>query len=606
MAYRNKQRSLKMKVRSWWEESQWFVLAAVGITALSLGYWGFLIHSRTVNVTRTVLDHLYLTLGLISMNTGAVEGPVSWQLQVARFLVPSVTAYTALRAFAALFVQQSDRIRLWFFRDHLIICGLGSKGYRLASQFLEEGRKVAVVEIDADNDWISSIRTAGAVVIQGDATDPELLRKIRINRANHLIAVLAEDSDNAEVAVQAERMSRSRRTGCLNCKIHIFDSRLWFLLREREFEAWDNDHYRLELFNIFKQGAQRMLDSYPFRKTPGGAGDHHLLIIGLGKLGQSLLVEAALRWRRGNYTNRGKLHISAVDFEAEKKIGALEVQFPQLSGTADLHPLDMDVRSPAFHSLVAALGEQTGILPTHVYICLDNEPLSLHSALTLNQQLDRETPIVMRMAEAGGLSRLLKGDTAKRSAYGSLKIFNLQEKTLTPKLLLYGTYEILARSLHQSYLEGQGVGTRRKPRKASELPWEQLTPVFRERNRRQAQRLPRVLAAAGYRINPLRDWEAESYTFQEGAGERDEITLMAAVEHELWCQEHRSQGWKNGAERDQQRKIHPNLVSWDELDQETREKNKQFLRELPVILARAGFQVTKSGSTEDPLEKRPA
>lgn len=594
MAHRNKKGSWKRKLKSWWEDSQWFILAAVGITALGLGYCGFVIHNRLTGAERTILDNLYFTFGLISMNTGAVEGPISWQLQVSRFLVPAVAAYTALLAITALFVQQTDRIRLWFIKDHLIICGLGQKGYRLASQFLQQGRSVAVVEIDADNDWIESIRSAGAVVIQGDATDPELLQKVKVKRASHLVSVLGEDSDNAEVAVQAERLSRSRRTGCLNCKIHIFDSRLWFLLREREFEAWDNDHYRLELINIFKQGAQRMLDSSPLWDPDDVDGDKHLLIIGLGKMGQSLLVESALRWRRNSTANRNKLILSAADLQAKDKIGALEIQFPQLNRTADLNPLTMDVRSPAFHEVLASLRDQTGIFPTRIYICLDNEPLSLHCALTLNQQDDRETPIIMRMAEAGGLSQLLKGNAEEQSAYRNLRIFNLQEETLTPDLLLQGTYEILARSLHQSYLEGQGIGTQRESRTPSELPWEQLSPEFRERNRRQADRLPRILAAAGYRIDPLRDWEAETFRFREGPGGADEITLMAAAEHALWCRDHRRQGWKYGEARDRDRKRHPKLVDWGQLDEDTREKNKQFLRELPVILARAGFQVVKS------------
>jgi len=589
----------RKKIKDWWGDAQWVVLAVVGVTALTLGYWGFIIHSRSMGAERSILDNLYLTLGLISMNTGAVDGPVSWQLEVSRFLVPAITAYTALVALAAVFVQQTDRIRLWFFRDHIIICGLGQKGYRLASEFLQQGQKVAVVEVDGDNDWIESIRTAGAAVILGDATSHELLRKVRIDRANHLISVLGEDSDNAEVAVQAERLSRSRGTGCLTCKIHIFDSRLWFLLREKEFGSGDNDHYRLELFNIFQQGAQRMLEDNPPWNLQKNNGDQHLLVIGLGKMGQSLLVDAALRWRHSDSYPVKKLYLSAIDFLAEKKTGSLKAQYPQLSATAEIIPMDLDIRSPAFHEVLSSLREQTGIFPTRIFICLDNEPLSLHCALTLNQQGDGETPIVMRMTEAGGLSRLLKSEAQPLAAYSSLKIFNLLEKTLTPELLHQGTYEILARGLHQTYLESQGIGIHRLPQTAAERPWEQLSPEIREKNRQQADRLPIVLRTAGYRIDPLRDWEAEDFQFTEQEGD-DEIERMAAEEHRLWCQEHRSQGWKYGAERDKDRKLHPYLLDWDELDEGAREKNKQFLRELPVILARAGFQIVKIGKTKAP------
>ncbi len=175
---------------------------------------------------RTLLDNLYLTLGLISLNTGAVPPPITWELQVARFLVPAVTAYTAFLAFTTVFIQQTDRVKLWFIQDHAIICGLGRKGFRLANQFLQSGTPVVVIEVDEGNDWIGNIRSAGAIVMIGDAGDPELLEKVNLNRAVSLVSVVGDDGKNAEVAVNAEQLATSRKSGCLTCTIHIFDFQL--------------------------------------------------------------------------------------------------------------------------------------------------------------------------------------------------------------------------------------------------------------------------------------------------------------------------------------------------------------------------------------------
>ncbi len=152
-------------------------------------YW-FLEKWLAVEPGRTFLDNLYLTLGLISLNTGAVPPPVSWELQVARFIVPAVTAYTAFLAFTTIFIQQTDRVRLWFLQDHVIICGLGKKGFRLANQFLQQGTPVVVIEMDEGNDWIGNIRSAGAIVMIGDAADPELLEKVQTRPGSCLISVL--------------------------------------------------------------------------------------------------------------------------------------------------------------------------------------------------------------------------------------------------------------------------------------------------------------------------------------------------------------------------------------------------------------------------------
>ena len=119
-----------------------------------LGLIGFTKTGIASGEERTFLDNLYLTLGLLSMNSGAVSGPVHWELQVARFLIPAIAAYTAILAFAKVFTQQAQQVKLWFLRDHIIICGLGKKGVRLANLFQERGEKVVIIEVDEGNDWI--------------------------------------------------------------------------------------------------------------------------------------------------------------------------------------------------------------------------------------------------------------------------------------------------------------------------------------------------------------------------------------------------------------------------------------------------------------------
>jgi len=297
-------------LRNFWSDYSWLIILAFGLSSLILGYIGFWKNGLATGEERTILDNLYLTLGLISMNSGAVPAPVSWELQVARFLVPALTAYTAILAFASLFNQQTDRIRLWFVRDHIMICGLGRKGFRLAQQFLTQGSPVVIIEVNDDNDWIENVRSSGAIVIQGDATDTELLEKVNLNRARCLISVLGDDGKNAEVAVQAEKLSRQRSYGTLTCVIHIFDSQLWGLLREKELNQ--NTNFRLELFNIFDRGARLMLQGNPPWNTSPKNQRVQILIVGLGKMGQRLVVEAARGWRITNPDPDIKMQISVI------------------------------------------------------------------------------------------------------------------------------------------------------------------------------------------------------------------------------------------------------------------------------------------------------
>ncbi|MCJ7734419.1 MAG: hypothetical protein MUP11_07710, partial [Anaerolineales bacterium] len=86
-------------LRTLWADYSWFIILLLGSISLVLGYIGFWKNGLFNEAGRTSLDNLYLTLGLISLNSGAVPPPVGWELQIARFLVPAITAYTAFLAF---------------------------------------------------------------------------------------------------------------------------------------------------------------------------------------------------------------------------------------------------------------------------------------------------------------------------------------------------------------------------------------------------------------------------------------------------------------------------------------------------------------------------
>ena len=582
-------------LRNLWSDYSWFIILILGLSSLVLGFVGFWKNGQAAGVERTILDNLYLTLGLVSMNSGAVPPPVSWELQIARFLVPAVTAYTAFLAFTSLFIQQSDQIRLWFIRDQVIICGLGRKGFRLTTQFLHQGNPVVVIELDEGNDWIENVRSAGAIVIHGDASDPELLEKVNLDRARCLISVLGDDGKNAEVAVQAERLSQSRKVGALTCIIHIFDSQLWGLLREKELYTNHNSHFRLELFNIFDRGARLMLQGNPPWKRGPGNQQTNILVIGLGKMGQRLVVEAARGWRIYQSAPDEKLHLSIIDHDAEQKIESLRINYPRLDDLCDFKPVNINILSGDFERVCSQFIENKTQKLDIVYICLDDGPFSFQTGLRLNHIIRPDPiPIVLRMVESGGLSLLLAEDSENNDSFGNLRIFDLLDQTCTAELLQMGTHEVLARSLHAVYLEGIKLAGMDHQLNEVLVPWEGLSEYIKEKNRQQADRIPFMLASTGYRIAPLMDWEAESLLFNEMThNEEDEVTSMAKLEHELWCREKIADGWTFGQIKDPAKKSSPNILPWEDLPPSEQEKNKEYIRELPRLLARAGFQIEK-------------
>jgi hypothetical protein len=570
---------------------KWPVLIALAVFSLALGYIGFARYAAARGESPSFLDLLYQTLQLVSMNSGLVPGPINWQLQVARFLIPALTVYTALTALALIFSEQMQVFKLWRIKDHVIICGLGRKGALLVEQFRAQDMDVVVLEQNEGNDWLEIARGLGAVVLVGEAADPDLLRQAKVERAKYLIGVMGDDGANAEVAVRAEELMQGRTTGVLTCLIHIVDPQLYDLLREKELGDQNQSGYRLELFNIYDRGARLLLRSGRERgeELKQAPPSDHILVVGMGKLGESVILHTIKQWRDNKLSNNDRMKITVIDRDAQLKAESLCVRFPQLEQVCNLVPLEMEVNSPDYlrAEFLRTSSGQSDV--ECVYVCLDDDSLGLQAGLSLLQQMKtHKVPIVIRMVEDTGLATLLgDGDTHQDSS--ELHAFGLLNQTCTADLLLGGTHEILARELHSIYLNERILDEVQAEQNEALVPWEQLPERLKESNRDQAANIGKTLAETGYIIAQMRDWEAGDLEFSP-----QEVEIMARKEHERWCRQRKQAGWVYGPERDEVKKTNPDLVEWDKLPEDEKYKNRRFVRGLPRSLARAGFQIERN------------
>lgn len=576
--------------RSWgrqalrvWRSLRWLVIAGLWCFTATLGYVGFTQIAAAGRSHSSPWDHLYLTLQLFTLSSGAVMGPKPLALEIARFLAPLVAAYTAVQALALLFVEQFQAIQLHFVRHHVVICGLGRRGLLLAHAFRERGERVVVIERDASNDSIRRCRAEGIIVLVGDATDAEMLRRAGVSRAKYLIAVCAREGDNAEIAAQARAAVVGRSGTPLTCLVHIVLPDLCALLRNLAFDAANHRGFRLEFFNTFDIGARMMLELHPF-DAPGAAGNSapHLLIVGFGSLGQNLAVRAAWLWRHRPGPQGERLTITVLDRDAQPKTDLLNLRYRKLAQACQLIPYPMDTHSPEFQQaefLRDAAGRPS---VTAIYICFDGDAQALAAALTLWQHVrGRDVSIVMRTASAGGLTTLL---CANEDGAG-VHPFPLLERSCRPEQVIGGAHEVMARALHALYQQEQAEKGETAATNPSMRPWDDLPAELQESNRAQADAIGLTLQTAGYGLAPLTDWEAETFEFPQS-----DLDRMAEQEHARFLAERLSAGWKLGA-KDTARKTNPDLVPWAQLSAQARAKTERPLRELPRVLAEAGLEI---------------
>lgn len=580
---------LRRQIRNWWQDHQWPVIGIIGLLALALGYIGFKKYFDILGESRSLWDIFYLTLQLFVLESGSVSAPVSWELEVARLLAPTIAAYAAVRAFAVIFREQFKLLRMRFFKDHVVLCGLGRKGMLLAQKFREKRESVTVIELDEGNDLLDQCRDRGAIVLVGDATDQEMLRKARVHKAKYLISTCGDDGVNAEVAVHARNLVKRRRSKFLTCFAHIVDPQLCHLLGEKELEAGKIDNYRLEFFNIFDRGALLWLkDHSPFTDAEGKSISRpHLLIVGVGQMGESLIVHSIQARKDLSPESSEKFFITLIDKEAENRKESLCLQYSQLKKACDLTPLQMDIKSPAFQRADFLFGDNKECDVTSIFICLDDDSFALSTALTLHQHTKKyKIPLVVRMAREAGLATLLQGEEGDDNDYTLIQAFGLLDRTCQPEQILEGKNEIIARAIHEDYRERQKSKGQTPEENPSIVSWEKLPEDLKKSNRHQADHIRIKLIEMGFGIAPLMDWDEELFEFTE-----KEVEQMAIMEHERWVEERRRSGWKYGAKKNIKKKKTPYLVPWEELDDEMREEDREPVRNLPLYLAKIGYKI---------------
>ena len=117
-------------------------------------------------------------------------------------------------------------------------------------------------------------------------------------------------------------------------------------------------------------------------------------------------------------------------------------------------------------------------------------------------------------------------------------------------------------------------------------PWEGLPEHLKESNRAQVADIGNKLRSINCAVVPTID--AAPFAFRD-----DEVDRLARLEHERWLQERTQQGWRYGSVRDDQRKLHPGLVDWADLSDESAEKDRDAVQNIPRLLRATGFQILR-------------
>jgi hypothetical protein len=154
--------------------------------------------------------------------------------------------------------------------------------------------------------------------------------------------------------------------------------------------------------------------------------------------------------------------------------------------------------------------------------------------------------------------------------------------------------EDLARAIHEDYVrrardEGKG------PTGPSVVVWDRLPETLKRSNRDQAADIEAKLAAIGCSVEPA-GGRPEPVTELSP----DEVELLARMEHDRWLRERRADGWTLAETKDVERKTTPYLVPWEELPEGVRDFDRDAVRAIPRLVARAGLRIVRAAERSRP------
>lgn len=618
--------SFKKRLRLWWAEYQWIVLGVAGLLIFCLGYVGFKQLYANSEVKRTPFDLMTLSFKLFRVGADIPPGPKPWQLEAARTLATLITMIAAIKAFMLFFQEKFQRFRLSRWKEHIVICGLGRKGTQLADELIKQGEQVVIVEIDKKNSEIENFLEKGAVVLPGDATSQEILKKARVAYARYVFVVGGDDKINLEIALLSHRlMNQDSRKECSIiltstvaqparqaadidqsgqfplsrcCFVHLIDLELRDLLTQHKVFLGTEGQVPVKCFNIFENSARQLFLSHPPEIITREIGHDvpHLLIVGFGRMGQSVALQAA---KVGHYAHDKTIRITVIDKEAKKKAQLFFHKYPAFSKICEIAIVELDIDNVSFlnGSFLTEYGGREMV--TEVVVCLGKEAIGLVCGLNLAKLFrGTKSPLFIRMSVETELISFLQNEIGGRSQNGNT------QQTFLPfggvagccsiEMVINEEQDRMAREVHAGYVRVNLAKDPSLANKPSMQQWPELDEDFKESNRQQTEHIDIKLRTIGCYRRPMTTLGKTAFAFT-----LEEIELLAHMEHARWNAERWLSGWefREGLEgSDPVHKWSPYLVTWEQLSEDIRQYDRDTVVNIPAILAQIGQEIARQSS----------
>ena len=138
----------------------------------------------------------YFTIALVFCGFGAV---VAFATQFARLVIQSELEGVGV------FTRKQMQRRIRRMKNHYIVCGYGDIGGAICGELQDQ--QLPFVVVTNDEPSIEAVRSKGYALVKGNPTADGALKEAEIEKAEGVIAILSDDSDNLFIALAARELN---------------------------------------------------------------------------------------------------------------------------------------------------------------------------------------------------------------------------------------------------------------------------------------------------------------------------------------------------------------------------------------------------------------
>ncbi len=500
---------------------------------------------------------------------GCEANGVPLALQFARLAQLIVLLVAATSAVTALLRTQVDRVAVRLAPRLSVVLGADLTSAPLLSALAVDAERYTLAAVTSDPlaPWVGQARATGWRVVVTDPHRPETVSRLvtRPGRrhALHRLAVLASDSTEAQrlmAHVQAAVDDRKPVTGTDVVRVLL-----------RIDEAWQAEDWRrryltripkwiVDTISENEVTARLLVDDILER------GADHVLITGHSDLTFAVVAELAQRDREQGLGARAERTASP----------GVTILGPNAGQVLEEHVL---AQSRFGNTRLDGVHAETGREPDDVV----GECVEQHRAPALVFSGD------VSVADQRLASRLGTSYPGLLVYSRHTEVTGLGTEPLLAQVRAFGStldagqgrpvdsWERIARLVHEDYVQ-----TYPDPDDPARKPWDELEPFYRESNVRQ------VLTVLGSAVAVGRSWGASAQTAAPPSAEQ--LDEMARRDHESWFEHLEMNRWTWGPTRDRAARKHPDLLPWDQLPDESREKTRRGVVESLALLETLGYR----------------